>query len=954
MLRDLRDLEPLLGQYDPGLGFIGPVLSLPSSGYCYVYIAANGSKVYEAVCLGFFEDEADAEIQRASIIAILKSRFKEMLTFGSHYEMARAVHTRWPNDETAKVLASATPATKPESVAAAQDDSKDDNSPAHVIPSDYGQQLVDDVARKLVVSGRADRPATLKHEHSGLVQDEIASAILSAFQRTDHPPSITSLTAPFRADNRPATPQQGYSGHSDEDIAAVSRVLRPSYQSQSAPKLPAAMTTPLSDDFVDDVARKLVVSGRADRPATLKHEHFGLVQDEIASAILSAFQRTDHPPSITSLTAPFRADNRPATPQQGYSGHSDEDIAAVSRALRPSYQSQSAPKLPAAMTTPLSDDRVVREQQGNFEFDQNDVAAISRAIKPTNRLQSVLCRAVEDARNLASDLRDLEPLLGQYDPGLGFIGPVLSLPSSGCCYVYIAANGSKVYEAVCLGFFEDEADAEIQRASIIAILKSRFKEMLTFGSHYEMARAVHTRWPNDETAKVLASATPATKPESVAAAQDDSKDDNSPAHVIPSDYGQQLVDDVARKLVVSGRADRPATLKHEHSGLVQDEIASAILSAFQRTDHPPSITILTAPFRADNRPATPQQGYSGHSDEDIAAVSRALRPSYQSQSAPKLPAAMTTPLSDDRVVREQRGNFEFDQNNVAAISRAIKPTNRLQSVLWRAARNLASTAILICAVGGASALLTWAMVLSSAPRMAHEVGPTTAPQPVAATVPSTVPTQQTASIKPAQIEAAPDEATASLPSPQGAGTLGAQHAEANEPTQLVEPAPAAMAPPPPTPQRSGASNQVEAVPASSPEQHAEANEPTQLAEPPHSVASAQAGAASVSGPQPTPAQGSITALRLNSQEITTLMDGGSAYFKRGDFASARLLFRRAAEAGSANAALMLGSTFDPLIIRQFGVIGIEPDVARASQWYEKAEELGSDAASQRLANLKNH
>ena len=82
------------------------------------------------------------------------------------------------------------------------------------------------------------------------------------------------------------------------------------------------------------------------------------------------------------------------------------------------------------------------------------------------------------------------------------------------------------------------------------------------------------------------------------------------------------------------------------------------------------------------------------------------------------------------------------------------------------------------------------------------------------------------------------------------------------------------------------------------------------------------------------------------------MDRGSAYFKRGDFASARLLFRRAAEAGSANAALMLGSTFDPLIIRQFGVIGIEPDVARASQWYEKAEELGSDAASQRLANLK--
>ena len=339
-------------------------------------------------------------------------------------------------------------------------------------------------------------------------------------------------------------------------------------------------------------------------------------------------------------------------------------------------------------------------------------------------------------------LRDLEPLLGQYDPGLGLVGPVLSLPISGYCYVYIAANGSKVYEAVGLGFFEDEADAEIQRASIIAILKSRFKEMLTFGSHYEMARAVNTRWPNDETAKVLASATPATKPESVATAQDDSKDDNSHAHVIPNDYGQQLVDDVAQKLVVSGSADRPATIEHEHFGLVQDEIASAILSAFQRTDHPPSITSSTAPFSADNSPATPQQGHSGHSDEDIAAVSRALRPSYQSQNAPKLPAAMTTPLSDDRVVREQQGNFEFDQNDVAAISRAIKPPNRLQSVLWLAvegARNFASIALLICAVGGASALLTWAMVRSSTPRMAHEVAPATVPQPAAATVPSTIP-----------------------------------------------------------------------------------------------------------------------------------------------------------------------------------------------------------------------
>ena len=73
--------------------------------------------------------------------------------------------------------------------------------------------------------------------------------------------------------------------------------------------------------------------------------------------------------------------------------------------------------------------------------------------------------------------------------------------------------------------------------------------------------------------------------------------------------------------------------------------------------------------------------------------------------------------------------------------------------------------------------------------------------------------------------------------------------------------------------------------------------------------------------------------------------------KSGDFASARLLLRRASNAGSASAALMLGATFDPGIIRELGTMGIEPDIARARQWYEKAAELGSEVAVQRLTRL---
>jgi TPR repeat protein len=117
------------------------------------------------------------------------------------------------------------------------------------------------------------------------------------------------------------------------------------------------------------------------------------------------------------------------------------------------------------------------------------------------------------------------------------------------------------------------------------------------------------------------------------------------------------------------------------------------------------------------------------------------------------------------------------------------------------------------------------------------------------------------------------------------------------------------------------------------------------------VASAPTGAAPISGPQSPPAQVGGTAIGLDAKEIATLVNRGTDSLKSGDVSSARLLLRRAAEAGSASAALMLGSTFDPLFIQQLGTIGVVPDVAQARKWYEQAVALGSEAASQRIANL---
>ena len=112
-----------------------------------------------------------------------------------------------------------------------------------------------------------------------------------------------------------------------------------------------------------------------------------------------------------------------------------------------------------------------------------------------------------------------------------------------------------------------------------------------------------------------------------------------------------------------------------------------------------------------------------------------------------------------------------------------------------------------------------------------------------------------------------------------------------------------------------------------------------------------AGAAAESRPVATSPVPAEDRLRLDDGEIATLVKRGEDSFTKGDIASARLLLGRAAEAGSAKAALALGATFDPLVLRRLGAVGSEPDPARARKWYRKARELGSDTASERLAKL---
>ena len=81
-----------------------------------------------------------------------------------------------------------------------------------------------------------------------------------------------------------------------------------------------------------------------------------------------------------------------------------------------------------------------------------------------------------------------------------------------------------------------------------------------------------------------------------------------------------------------------------------------------------------------------------------------------------------------------------------------------------------------------------------------------------------------------------------------------------------------------------------------------------------------------------------------------MLERARSYLAAGDVAAARLVLRRAAERDDAQAALALGGTYDPAVLRRVGVI-VQADPVQARAWYRKAATLGSADASRRLEQL---
>ncbi|TPQ26833.1 hypothetical protein C2U70_31185 [Bradyrhizobium guangdongense] len=102
-------------------------------------------------------------------------------------------------------------------------------------------------------------------------------------------------------------------------------------------------------------------------------------------------------------------------------------------------------------------------------------------------------------------------------------------------------------------------------------------------------------------------------------------------------------------------------------------------------------------------------------------------------------------------------------------------------------------------------------------------------------------------------------------------------------------------------------------------------------------------------PPPPPAQ----AKTLDADTLAGLMTRAKSLIGIGDIAAARLLLERAANAQDATAAFMLGQTFDPAVLGTRDTRSITADPAAARDWYQKAAQLGSAEARQRLTQLQN-
>jgi hypothetical protein len=253
-------------------------------------------------------------------------------------------------------------------------------------------------------------------------------------------------------------------------------------------------------------------------------------------------------------------------------------------------------------------------------------------------------------------------------------------------------------------------------------------------------------------------------------------------------------------------------------------------------------------------------------------------------------------------------------------------------------------------VCGVAAIVAGAVVvLFSGKSPIQESARSKTPPPSIASTSSALPSVQSPGVVPAVLDDKSANAASSAPPVQ------TPPAQPQPQPRVVPPAEApAAVPPPPQVVATAPANlppaSVEPSPAPAPVATPPAPAVNRPTSPPASETPPPAQAAPNPPPQPA-APAPRPAVTLDNDEIVRLIARGKDLLNDGDFAAARLLFERAANAGSADAALSLGSTYDPLVIKRLGAVAVTPDLAKAKKWYQFAADHGSAAASLQLANL---
>jgi hypothetical protein len=99
------------------------------------------------------------------------------------------------------------------------------------------------------------------------------------------------------------------------------------------------------------------------------------------------------------------------------------------------------------------------------------------------------------------------------------------------------------------------------------------------------------------------------------------------------------------------------------------------------------------------------------------------------------------------------------------------------------------------------------------------------------------------------------------------------------------------------------------------------------------------------GPAATSSTSPPAAAPLPPDIVAKLLERGAAMLAAGDISAARLLYGRAADAGSAQAAVAVGKTYEPAFLANKGTIGIQADPTIAAGWYRRAASLGAATAA---------